>query len=446
MSSCDTAPPPLFPGSQPPSVADVHEADRSDPGTHQAAAILAFGRRISAQPETSILVQDALAMATGVLQADLSGIGTIVGKDGLALRIGRTNPGGEYVECARRELGLSSKLSMAGYALRAAAPIASSQLDAEQRFTDLFLRELGVASGITVPMADGSPLGTLGLYWKTPRPFVSPEVCFAETIAHMLAAALARDSAKSALQRGQMLTDTLLDVLDDAVILVVAQGNVMGVNRAGCELTGFSREEIHGRPFLEVFIPLEEHAPFQAAFSQALSQPGAAALESSLVTKSNLRHRLGWTLRSVGDPLGRTDAVVLRGICIPAAQPRVGRGPAPIATPGGLPQKERRLHPRRAYSCRQLIAPMRGDTLPQKSDFFSVECKDISAGGVAFYYHQVPDFKTLVVALGHTSEPAYFFARVVYAMEQPRNTGTVYVVGCHFTGRLRGNAAALTTP
>ena len=75
---------------------------------------------------------------------------------------------------------------------------------------------------------------------------------------------------------------------------------------------------------------------------------------------------------------------------------------------------------------------------PEKSDFFYVQCKDISAGGVSFYLKQPPDYRNIVIALGHAPQLSYFTARVIRVMEETRGLGSVCVVGCQFTGHSAG--------
>jgi hypothetical protein len=80
---------------------------------------------------------------------------------------------------------------------------------------------------------------------------------------------------------------------------------------------------------------------------------------------------------------------------------------------------------------------MYGGCIPSRKDFVPVECRDISAGGVAFYMSGRPDFDHLVVALGRHPNQTFFTARVVRAEPTERDGQTQYLVGCRFSGRIQ---------
>ena len=65
-----------------------------------------------------------------------------------------------------------------------------------------------------------------------------------------------------------------------------------------------------------------------------------------------------------------------------------------------------------------------------------VECKDISAGGIAFYMRDPPLFNSLVVELGKPPGERYFSAKVVRVSRLDHGGQEAYLVACRFTGRL----------
>ena len=79
---------------------------------------------------------------------------------------------------------------------------------------------------------------------------------------------------------------------------------------------------------------------------------------------------------------------------------------------------------------------MKAHRLPRPSDFFDVQCNDISAGGISFVLDHPPDFEELIVALGQPSKRTYFVARVVRIQIRQEVCGPAYLVGCQFTGRV----------
>jgi hypothetical protein len=112
------------------------------------------------------------------------------------------------------------------------------------------------------------------------------------------------------------------------------------------------------------------------------------------------------------------------------------RPPRPFESRSGVKTTEMRSSPRRPYEYQQSIAPMYGGCIPSRKDFVPVECRDISAGGLAFYLSGRPDFDRLVVALGRHPNQTFFTARVVRTEPTERDGHRQYLIGCRFSGRI----------
>ena len=166
----------------------------------QQQAVLAFGRRTNAQPPLPVLLQDAVALVGEVLHAELGGVGE-VRDDTLVLTVmGRDEgPGAQEHRCP-----LADVHSMAAFALRSGNVTVTADLREETRFRDDYLRSRDVVGAVTVPLhVNGKPFGVLGVYTHAPRQFSSDDVTFAETIAHLLGASVARIKAEQKLQEAR---------------------------------------------------------------------------------------------------------------------------------------------------------------------------------------------------------------------------------------------------
>jgi hypothetical protein len=95
-----------------------------------------------------------------------------------------------------------------------------------------------------------------------------------------------------------------------------------------------------------------------------------------------------------------------------------------------------RLSPRKNFRYLQMIAPVVAGRMPSREDFYPVECKDISSGGIAFFADRPPEFDVLVVALGRPPYLSRFMARVVYVQDVKCASGANHLVGCQFTERI----------
>jgi PAS domain S-box-containing protein len=443
--------------------------------------LLAFGRRANARPPLEPLLQDAAAMVAENLGVELRGVAQVVG-DGtrLALRVTSGEAQGQLAAPLCHESPLSDHASaeensMAAYALNLATPVVTLDLAAEQRFTDLFLRKLGVRSALSVPLhLNTEPFGALGVYARKQRVFTLDELSFAETMALLLTLAVARMKAEEALHEQHATSAAVLAAVDTLVMTLDAQGNVMNLNRACQHITGLSIEEIRGQPFGSVFALPNERGFVEGMLRRTVVEKMACRLQSNWSAKDGTHRHVAWSAQPIRGENGFVRSIVLIGAdrseqlerseqlqqataaAVQSDRPRgklsaganEGEPASDLAAagcpkpPGGTcpsPESQRR-HPRPAFRYVQLIAPIRQGMLPTKLDFFEVVCEDISPGGISFLLTAAPAFDDLVVALGKPPFRMYITARVLRVTEKMVDGKAMQQVGCCFTGRISSDA------
>lgn len=464
--------------------------ERADLLARQQAAALAFGRRTNARPRLSVLMQDAAALVAETLEAELGGVGEVVA-DGttLTLTVGWTDAPEKAVDPLVHKSSLAADESMAGYALNTASPVVTSNLAAEERFTDVFLRKLEMVSAMTVPLhLNRQPFGSLGVYSKRTRDFTPEDIHFAETIAHLLTSSVARVKAEQALEQQHAFASTVLKSVDSLVLVLDAEGKLVHMNPACQRTTGFSIEDVHAKPFCNVFVAPEEIQLVEGILRSTAGDKSPCEFESSLLTKHGDRRNVSWSLRVLQDEHEAVGSLVLTGTDRTeqldtqaelerakamaekanrtleelrqqmAAEhrsdgPRIAvlgdalgeilsgeeNGDNRQAFPPGRGRgpQEQRSSPRKAFHYLQPIAPIYHGRLPSHEDFFDAVCENISGGGIAFYLNRAPDFQDLVVALGQPPNLTHFSARVVRVAETLYDGKQAYLVGCRFTGRVQ---------
>ena len=100
---------------------------------------------------------------------------------------------------------------------------------------------------------------------------------------------------------------------------------------------------------------------------------------------------------------------------------------------GRTPFVEKRAHKRTPYPREQRVAPIVNGRLPSAAALRPMMCRDISSGGIAFYWRSVPAFE-LILELGIDAEICYVRAVVKgCALDDSRNE---YVVRCQFIERI----------
>lgn len=151
---------------------------------------------------------------------------------------------------------------------------------------------------------------------------------------------------------------------------------------------------------------------------------------------SNVAHeadRIGQSLphrQSAAEP-GSARAVPV--LAQPAAA-SMALAAAPAKTIADSSEKNRRQSPRRPFEFRQQVAPYHGGVLPGKASFREVECQDISSTGFSFLSSQLPDFDSIVVALGVAPQQVYLWAQIVSRSSLDDGPAPLYRIGCRFVG------------
>ena len=212
-----------------------------------------------------------------------------------------------------------------------------------------------------------------------------------------------------------------------------------------------------------------EDLPYvKQAFARLHNASSTEQFESFVLTKEGERRRMSWSVSSLaGDQLSEP-AMVCTGIDITercVAIERAVRAEAATANarqmvsdlqqrmesgekemnssasarrlPSGV-EYDRRSRARRDYPYFQLIAPLRGTTTPSHESFMEMKCHDISSRGFAYLTGMKPDYDKVVVAFGTRPNVVYLTADVRHATAKENTNPPQYVVGCRYTGRVRG--------
>ena len=426
-----------------------------DPRAQQLSAMLAFGRRANTQPELSTLMQDAISLVAEILDAELSGVGMVTnGGTKLVQTIAATDPQGRPIDAEEHHLPLGAENSTTGYALSIDKTIVTSDMDFETRFADPFLHKLHIKSALTLPLyLNNVPFGTLGVYSRKAHTFTSDDIDFAETMSHMVVSSIARIRAEEALREQNVFASTVMELVDSLVVVLDVHGNVLEMNNAAQHATGTEIKAVRGKPFCKTFVPEGEIDSFRGALRDAIQNRRPVDITCWSITDSGTKRQISWILKVVCNKHGEVQSIVLSGVdCTeqPANEKKLALTKTsaedsdrtleelhvafqPVDSETDVQQ---RSSPRRNYRYRQLIAPRYDSLMPAKQDFFEVMCEDISAGGVSFYMDKLPDFESIIVALGTPPEVTYFSARTVRIVGKTYEGREAWLVGCRFSGRV----------
>jgi len=468
-------------GGQPPAASDFApvsaDFSRRD-WLRRQQAVVAIGRRAVNPPTLSILMQDSAALIAEILGLEWFGTAEPSrDRQALQLTLAVRQPDSGEGRTLTRTLSVAGGESLVGFALQEAHPVVVPELAEADGFHDPFLLEHGIRGALAVPLvAQKQSFGALIAASSRPCRPEKEDLLFVETVAHLITTTIARSNTEQVLAEERYLAGGMLQAIDALVLIVDAGGRITHVNAACQRATGFSSEDVRGRPIWTVFPVPGEAEQFRAAFRKLRKGTNRIEYETTLLTKHADRRRVAWACAVVRKADGTIDSIIITGIDVTErreAEERALRAEkeveatrlavaAPLEIlPEGLPPEEdgdpssvaqraaarrglpagvpveRRRRPRRSYPYHQLVAPILDGKLPGERDFVRVRCNDIAAGGFSFLASEPPPSNALIVALGNAPNLTHVTAQVVHVTRVKRRGKFTYLVGCGYTGRVR---------
>lgn len=106
-----------------------------------------------------------------------------------------------------------------------------------------------------------------------------------------------------------------LEVASTLVVVLDAHGRVELVNRQGCELLGFTEQELLGRDWLEMVVPPADRLDARLAFLRLVSgvEPPRESLETFVQTKDGEDRKIAWRNAVLRDAEGTITSVLRSG-------------------------------------------------------------------------------------------------------------------------------------
>jgi two-component system cell cycle sensor histidine kinase/response regulator CckA len=122
-----------------------------------------------------------------------------------------------------------------------------------------------------------------------------------------------RDLAEAALEKERDFTTTVLDTVSSLVLVLDRDGRIVRFNRACERATGWTADEVSGRPYWELLPPAADVARQRAAFVRLFNDPGTSSDETTWLARDGSERRVQWTHTVVQDDRGEPAYVVSTG-------------------------------------------------------------------------------------------------------------------------------------
>jgi PAS domain S-box-containing protein len=365
------------------------------------------------------------------------------------------------------DVPLDAEDSLAAAVLRLGHAIVVSDLTAGEHRDDE-IQALGLQAAVVVPLASHAySYGALAVYHESEKTFDVEQVAFLEALAHLVTGALGRCRAESVAQEKERFEQALNESSESMLIVLTGEGDVVNTNHACRAVTGFDANDLTGRSLWSALMLPEEVSVVKRAIARVLREHTTEHFETYILTSDGLRRRIAWTATPLAEKGTKQHGAILatgiditdrceaveraaraeamahdaRRLCN-ELQERIKLGEAMfdgIAQGRRLPvgiEHDRRARARKSYPYLQRIAPMRGSTMPDDSQFNEWMCYDISSRGFSFLAPNQPDYHKIVVAFGAPPSLVYLTAEVRHATRYEQNGRTQYIVGCRYTGRV----------
>ena len=137
--------------------------------------------------------------------------------------------------------------------------------------------------------------------------FIDEEQRLLSAVARRLAGFLRSKDAALKLRRAQRFAEQIMETIDVLLIGLDARGRVVFINAAGEALTGYTRQELLGRDWFELFLPHESDGRSRAAFKVALDGGTLPVrCENSIVVRDGSTRNIRWHDRRLTTTEGDT--------------------------------------------------------------------------------------------------------------------------------------------
>lgn len=177
----------------------------------------------------------------------------------------------------------------------------------------------GIKSLICVPMTCGDmKIGFVGFdSVRKQRNWSEDTRNLLKTVAEVFANAIARKRIQNQLQAERDFSENLIETANTLTIVLQPDGTIAKFNKYAEELTGYSKEEVLGRNWFELFVPADQQEGVSGVLEQIIeSIPAAAAHENRITTKDGDVRLISWSNSAVRDNTGGVIGAISVGVDI----------------------------------------------------------------------------------------------------------------------------------
>jgi diguanylate cyclase (GGDEF)-like protein/PAS domain S-box-containing protein len=267
-------------------------------------------RSLSAAGALNVVAERALA----ITRADGAGVELLQG-DALVL----TAATGSLTGMRRRQLGTTSSLS--GVCARTAQTLRCDDTDADPRTDREAARESGTGSLLVAPViADRGVKGVLKVVSHQTCAFTDIDVKATELMARMLGASLEHATTLAELASERDSTSAIVEAVASLVVVFDTEGRIVRFNGACESTTGWSRHEVVGRPFWDLFLLADEVDAVREVFLALKLGQFPNQYENHWLTRDGHRRLISWSNTAILGDDGAPAFIIGTGVDVTEAR------------------------------------------------------------------------------------------------------------------------------
>ncbi len=121
------------------------------------------------------------------------------------------------------------------------------------------------------------------------------------------------EQTRNALREERDFIFTVLNTVDDLVLVQDRQGRIVRFNRKCSKVTGYTYDEVRGRLFWDILLPPEDRSAMREKFLNPSGDQFPSRHESGLLTKDGGTRLIAWSNAAVLDEKGDVEFVISTG-------------------------------------------------------------------------------------------------------------------------------------
>lgn len=144
--------------------------------------------------------------------------------------------------------------TQAAYTIEIGQPVVVQDYAAERRFAaEPYHSRHGVRSGVSIPVRGRTLFGIIKVATCAQHDFSAESILFLQALADLLAEGMERRSAQHELNVSRERYRNVLDGAAEMIVSLCPDGNILSINRAFEQSTGWTAQEWIDRPYVELF-------------------------------------------------------------------------------------------------------------------------------------------------------------------------------------------------